>query len=350
MNNFDENIFKRVLFVGPSLNAKGGISSVLNIYSHNIPDFKALPTNSPGGTLQGALPLLGTMLRLPIERLRGRKILHIHAAGGKSFIRKSILMLEARLLGYKIIFHAHSGTVLNFYSAFGIKRVKNILKMANKIVVLSKFWGNYYRNTFGFDNVTILHNPVETPTQIAELQPTPPLQLLFLGLINDPKGIFDLIEVIGTNRKRWRGRVHITIGGIGETERMFERINALGIDDFITYLGWADEQTREEAFASTHVLMLPSYAEGLPMSIIEAMIRRKAVISTHIGGIPEIVTPDENGFLIAPGDQQALSNAIDCYLLNPDLVRRHGEVGAARASKFTPENCVKELAALYNSL
>lgn len=346
----EHNIFEKVLFLGPSRKAMGGIAAVLDIYERALPGFRQLTTNSPGGTLKGILPMLSTMVRLPIERLRGRRILHVHAAGGKSFIRKSILMAEGKLLGYKIVFHAHSGTVINFYSAFGIKRVKRILSMATKVVVLSEFWENYYRSTFGLSNVKVIHNPVEPPANIEAAEPTPPLQLLFLGLIHDPKGIFDLIEVIGANRDRWRGRVHLTIGGIGETERMFERINALGIDDFVTYLGWATGKEREDAFNRSHVLVLPSYAEGLPMSIIEAMIRNKAVIASHVGGIPEIVTPDENGFLIAPGDRRALANAIDCYLLNPALLERHGRVGAQRAEQFHPSRIAAELADFYESL
>lgn len=350
MTEPDDKIFRKVLYLGPSRKGRGGIASVLNIYSEHFPDFRQLTTNSPGGTLAGILPMLRTMACLPLERLRGRKILHVHAAGGKSFIRKAMLMTEAKALGYKIVFHSHSGTVLSFYSHFGIPRVRRILKMASKIVVLSKFWEEYYRTTFGLKNVEILHNPVEPAAEPATTSGELPLQLLFMGLITDPKGIFDLIEVLGANAARWRGRVFLTVGGVGETERFFARINELGISDMINYIGWATGEEREAAFRRSQILVLPSYAEGLPMSIIEAMIRSKAVIASHVGGIPEIVTPDENGFLIAPGDRRALATAIDCFLLNPALIGRFGAEGARRAAAYHPDRITADLMALYSKL
>lgn len=346
-----KSIFSRVLFVGPSRKGQGGISSVLDIYSRHLPDFRQLTTNSPDGTIAGIWPMLRSMLSLPAYRIIGRRILHVHAATGKSFIRKSILMAEAKLLGYKIVFHSHGGTFNDYYASLGLKKSRCILRLASRIIVLSSFWQRYYESTFGMPNVSLIYNPVDPPTQASMTMPRrEPLQLLFLGLVVDTKGIFDLIEVIGANRDRWRGRVHLTIGGVGETERLFARANELNITDFITHLGWTKGAERDAAFAGAHVLVLPSYAEGVPMSIVEVMIRRKAVISTYVGGVPEVVTPDETGFLIQPADKKALERAIDCYLLNPDLVERHGKKGEARAANFLPNHIIEQLECLYSNL
>lgn len=346
----DDKIFSKVLTVGPSLQTLGGMASVLQIYNDYIPGFLHVASNSRRGTFAGLFSLLHTMVRIPFERLRGRRILHIHAASGKSFLRKSLIMAEGRLFGYKVIFHSHSGTVLKFYSNFGVKRVKRILSMASAVVVLSQSWAEYYRNTFGLNNVHVLYNPITLPESTAAPASTEPLQLLYLGKINDPKGIFDLIEVMAENRERWRGRVRLTIGGAGETDRLLERIAVLGIQDDVDFIGWTVGPDKERAFANSHVLVLPSYSEGLPMSILEAMIRHKPIIATPVGGIPEEVTPDVNGFLVVPGDKKAMATAIDCYLLNPDLISRHGAVSAERSVTFRPDSILPRLAEIYRSL
>lgn len=350
MKRSDEDIFSKVLTVGPSLNTLGGMASVLQIYNQYIPGFRLVASNSPKGTFAGIFSLCNVLLRLPIERLRGRKILHLHVASGKSFIRKSIIMAAARLYGYKIIFHSHSGYVLDFFSVLGMKRVKHILSMASRIVVLSDFWADYYRNTFSFENVDVLYNPIAVPKSTAHPSETTPLRLLYLGMINDLKGIFDLVEMMAENKERWRGRVHLTIGGAGESDRLMERINAHGLNDIVDFIGWTSGEDKEHALANSHILVLPSYSEGLPMSILEAMIRRMPIISTPVGGIPEVVTPDENGFLVAPGDKKAMARAIDCYLLNPELIARHGAESEKRAAKFRPDHILPALADIYRTL
>lgn len=350
MANTDEEIFSRVLTVGPSLKTLGGMASVLQIYDEYIPGFRHVASNSRKGTLAGIFSLMHTLVRLPIERMRGRRILHIHSASGKSFIRKSLIMAAGRIFGYKIIFHSHSGYVLKFFSDLGIKRVRRILSMASAIVVLSDSWTDYYRNTFGFNNVYVLHNPIALPPMVKHPAESEPLRLLYLGIINDLKGVFDLLEVMADNKERWRGRVRLTIGGSGETDRLLERIEALGLSDIVNFIGWTSGDAKEKAFADSHIMILPSYSEGLPMSILEAMIRRMPIISTPVGGIPEVVTSDVNGFLLAPGDKKAFATAIDCYLLNPDLIERHGAVSAKRAARFRTDHILPRLADIYRQL
>lgn len=348
MNN--EEIFSKVLTVGPSLKSLGGMASVLRIYKDYIPGFKHIATNSPRGTVAGIFPMLAAMFRLPIERLRGRKILHVHAASGKSHTRKSVLIAEARLLGYKVVFHTHSGAFQNSYGYFGIQRVKRINSKVSAIVALSKPWVEYYSNAVPASNIRLLYNPITLPANVSHPNSTNPLRLLFMGMINDLKGIFDLLEVLAENKERWRGRVHLTIGGSGEVERLYDCINKLGIKDIVNFIGWVDGDDKEKAFADSHVLILPSYTEGLPMSILEAMIRHKPVISTPVGGIPEVVTSDENGFLVKSGDKKAIARAIDCYLLNPELIKRHGQVSAERSVEFRPDTILPRLVEIYRSV
>lgn len=348
--NQPESIFSTVLTIGPSRKALAGMASVLNIYSDLLPDFRQLTTNSTRGFFPGALALVNTLMRMPIERIRGRKILHVHVASGKSFIRKRIIMNWGKLLGFKLIYHCHGGNTQEYFRRIGIPRAQKVLDKCDIIISLSHTWQDYFDKTFHHPDIRILHNPLVPARQIIHPDSTSPLRLLFLGNLVDAKGIFDLLEVIAENRDRWRGRVILTIGGNGENERLLEFVSRNQLNDLVNFLGWVDGEQKEQLFAENHVLILPSYIECLPMSILEAMGHGMAVISTPVGGIPEMVFPGENGIIFKPGDRKAMSAAIDCYLLNSDLIKRHGDAALRLAPLFYPDKIKSDLHKIYSSL
>lgn len=345
-----DSIFSKVLTVGPSRKALAGMASVLNIYSDLLPDFRQLTSNSTRGFIPGMFALAGTMLRMPVERMRGRKILHVHVASGKSFVRKRMIMRWGKLLGFKLIYHCHGGNTQEYFRRIGIPRAKKVLDSCSTIISLSKTWQDYFNTTFHHPDVRILHNPLLPATHIVHPESHAPLRLLFLGNLVDAKGIFDLLEVIAANRDRWNGRVKLTIGGNGENERLLSFVRENKIKNLIDFLGWVDGNKKEQLFAENHVLILPSYIECLPMSILEAMGHGMPVISTPVGGIPEMVFPGENGILFKPGDRMAMSAAIDCYLLNPDLISRHGAASLKLAPQFYPDKIKSDLLEIYSSI
>lgn len=349
-SNNPDKIFSRVLTVGPSRKSLGGMASVLKIYERLLPDFRHLASNSPYGTFVGLFSLLQTLLMMPVERLRGRSILHVHVASGKSYIRKSWIIRWGKMLGYKIIYHCHGGHTQEYFRRIGTPRAKRTLDRCDMVVCLSKSWEHYFDSIFHHPDIRVVHNPLLPPAEINHPDSCEPLRLLFLGALVDAKGIFDLLEVFAVNRDRWCGRVRLTIGGDGETERLKTYISEHRLEELVEFLGWVDGNLKEELFASNHVLILPSYAECLPMSILEAMGHGMAVISTPVGGIPEMIYPGENGILFKPGDKQAMSAAIDCYLLNPDLIGRYGKEALRIVPNFYPDKIQADLRAIYSSL
>lgn len=345
-----ETIFSKVLTIGPSRKALAGIASVLNIYNDTLPDFRHLSTNSIRGFIPGAVALAKTIVLMPFERLRGRRILHVHAASGKSFIRKRFIINWGRILGYKVIYHCHGGNSRDYFNDIGVERVGKLLNRCEAIIALSKSWQDYFTSTFHHPNVYTVPNPLTPITKAVHKKAASPLGLLFLGNIVEAKGIFDLLEVFAENRERWKGRVKLTIGGNGDNDRMIDFINSRRLGELVDFAGWVDGEQKERLFAENHVLILPSYIECLPMTIIEAMGRGMAVISTPVGGIPEMVLPGENGILFKPGDLKAMSAAIDCYLLNDELIRRHGDAGLRLAPKFYPEKIKETLLEIYSTI
>lgn len=343
------NIFDKVLFVGPDINGKGGIASVLQAYKLNIKSFQYAPTNSHKGSIVGYFVLFFLLLKLPFIRLfTHTKIVHIHAAMGKSFVRKSIIIFISHLLGFKIVFHSHGGSAKEYYARRGIRNIKNTLDKCDAIIVLSDYWKKYYETTFGYKNVVVINNIVSHGNPHNEL--TGIINLLFLGVINEAKGIFDLVNTIGNHKDFLSGKIHLTICGDGENNKIIERIRYHKIDDIVQFYGWVSGHEKDRMIENCNIVILPSYIEGVPITLLEAMAYGKPVISTTVGGIPSIIHNGVNGFITEPGNKEAIFNAIKHYINNPDDLITHGNNGLEIVKDYYPETVTTQLEILYKTI
>jgi glycosyltransferase involved in cell wall biosynthesis len=146
--------------------------------------------------------------------------------------------------------------------------------------------------------------------------------------LSEAKGQILLIEAIGLLAKRGI-HVELSLAGDGPMRGEIEkRVEELGLRDKVRITGWiSSERVREEILAS-RAMVLPSFAEGLPVVIMEALALRRPAISTYIAGIPELIESGENGWLIPAGSISDLSAAIElCLSKSTDDIRRMGDLG-----------------------
>lgn len=347
-------IFDKVLYLGPERKgARGGIAAVLDVYGRNIEHFHYLPTNSPRGTLAGAAVLLCTLLRMPLERIAGRRIAHIHYASGKSWTRKKMVWRWARLLGFRTVMHNHSGGFARQVEADGAEAIARCLGRADANVCLNEERLRMFSHELGLSNALIINNPVERPVPPADSMdkfdsPTT-IEMVFLGKLCRDKGVYDMLEAAG--RLKAEGlRFHISAGGNGEVEEFKARVAEMGLDDCVDYVGWVDGARKDALLRRAHVLLLPSYIEGLPISILEAMAYSTAVISTPVGGIPSLIEPGVGGQLAAPGDVDALADAMRRYITAPALAREHALQARATVEPYYIDRVTGALADLYATL
>lgn len=348
----EKTIFDKVLYIGPDIKGKGGISSVLASYEKMIPDFHYISSNSRKGTMMGVFALMKLMLLLPYFcYLKGIKIVHIHGASRKSFVRKSIIIRFAKLMRRKVVFHCHGGEFKSYVAEAGESKVLNVLSKCDAIVVLSQKWVDYFKGDLGLKNVFVINNIVE-PAQLFDenLKPTKELKLLFLGAICDNKGIFDLLDVIATNKAEFIGRIKLYIGGNGEVERLLSVISQKQLAEIVEYVGWVTGEDKNRLLKDCDIVMLPSYIEGLPITLLEAMAYAKPAITTNVGGIPEIIESSKNGVIITPGDKKALYEAIRLFMDNPQLIAEYGNDGLNRVKDYYPQSVKNQLENLYKQL
>jgi glycosyltransferase involved in cell wall biosynthesis len=163
----------------------------------------------------------------------------------------------------------------------------------------------------------------------AESFPFPSPYLLSLARLNLVKGHDVLLAAFQKVAKR-ENKVHLIIAGDGpQRVRLHAVAMALGIQDRVTFLGEVGRERVEGLLAGCKFLVFPSWNEGIPLAALEAMASRKAIISTHVGGIPEIVSHSETGLLVPPGDPNSLADAMLTLLQYPDQCKAMGERGRA---------------------
>lgn len=341
----------RVLTVGPDIKGQGGISSVLQAYARCFADFSYAATNSRHGSLGGALVLGGLLLKLPFYRLAGYKAIHAHGASRKSFTRKRIVLGWARILGFRTIFHCHGGGFRTFTAEVGRDRMQRFLDKYDAIGVLSEGWAEFFRDELKCRNVAVLPNIVEdSGVRSATPHKDEPMRLIFLGKVCREKGCFDLLEALASRRDVFGGKVEVLVGGTGETEAFDARAKELGVSNMIKMLGWVGPEKKASLIAEGGVMILPSYIEGMPVSLLEAGVAGMPSIATRVGAVDELIEDGANGILLEAGDTAALADAIASYLESPELRVAHGAEARKRITGHLPDAVHRALDNLYESI
>lgn len=181
------------------------------------------------------------------------------------------------------------------------------------------------------------------------VSPNRPLTLVSIGRFSEQKGQLLLIEAFAAALSR-RINAHLVLIGDGEMRPQIEQaIHRLGIQTHVTLTGWLDEAGVRKRLQQSHGMVLPSFAEGLPMVIMEAMASERPVIATYIAGIPELMEHGKTGWLVPAGDTAALTEAICEMSLTPnDHLMRMGKIARARAiTRHNIDTEAGKLAALF---
>ncbi len=348
-----------VLYIGPEhKNHRGGIGAVIDVYSKHITPFKFIPTYVTNSFFKQFVIYVAAVFKLIWVCITDRqiRILHIHHASRGSFLRKSLLVLIGKIFGKKVILHIHGGGFHNFYNRSKLLKpvIRWTLESSDAVICLSEMWRKYYSSTFKLKRLVIINNVIDAPItpHVSRLtsESNGSLKLLFLGHVTEKKGVFDLLNVLATGRNEFKHKVKVTIGGIGEVERLEKIISANQFNGDVSFAGWVDGTQKADLLNNCDVYVLPSYFEALPISILEAMSYGKPVISTYVGGIPEIVKPGFNGWLFKPGDQEALNNILKEAMENKALLRQYGNNSLSISKNYTPESVFQSLNDLYTQL
>ncbi|CAD0227935.1 glycosyltransferase family 4 protein [Planktothrix agardhii] len=354
---------KTIIMLGPSPAEKGGMGSVetliLNIPSREFTIKHITTWNgqvSRFTKLSTAIVFIKAFLAFLWKLLKGEvDLVHIHIAERGSVIRKSVIALVCMVTGKPFILHAHGCEFHQFYDELpqGIQQmITAIFRRSAYLIALSESWRNYYVETCHLapEQVVVLNNPVALPEQWQKTEPLGKLKFVFLGKINKRKGIFDLLNAFANLEPSYRNQVELVLAGTGEVEQVQNLATQLGIQDQIVFPGWINQQQRDQLLAESDVMLLPSYNEGLPMAILEAMSWGLPVITTPVGGIPEVIENGKTGLLITPGHIQELTAAMQSLIENPSFRLSLGFAARKRVEPLSIEHYSDALFSLYHSI
>jgi glycosyltransferase involved in cell wall biosynthesis len=347
-------VIRRIVMLGTAPETRGGIGAVIGAWRaaglfERWP-IEYLATHCDGGAGAKLLAAARALRRfLALIALHRRVLVHVHCASRASFWRKSVFMALAHAARCPVVLHLHGGGFARFYEeeCGPIKRrlVRHFLGRAACVIGLTGRWCDWLA-PFNL-NVVCIPNPVRA----AGAAPRAPGRcILFLGRIEAAKGVPELLKAFAVLRASVRD-AELVCAGAGEIEAAQRQAEALGIGDAVRFTGWLGEAEKRAWLARAAAFVLPSHAEGLPMSLLEAMAAGVPVVASAVGGIPDVVKHGVNGLLVAPRDSIDLLRALRRLLREPALAARLGAAGRETVrARFSPEEVLERLDGVYAGL
>ena len=347
---------KKILMLGLGRNVKGGMTTVVNSYFNygfgRCIKFEYISTMEDGRKIYKFWVAIRALF-LFLCKISNYDIVHIHMASNASFYRKSVFIILSRLFRKKTIIHQHSCDFdvffLNKSKILKQKIIRKIFSMADKVIVLSEEWAEFFGNhVCEARKIEIIYNGVVIPEY--EKSDYSDRNVLMLGRLGQRKGTYDLLKAIPEVVLAIPDVVFY-LGGDGDVEQCKKIVEEQGLGDHVKVLGWVQDKDKKEYLQKCSTFILPSYNEGMPMAVLEAMSYGLATISTNTGGIPQIIEQAKNGIRIDAGNVDAIVNSLVEVLGNMEKRKAMGTAGKERIrEKFDLRINLEKLKNIYLSI
>ena len=346
--------------IATDINGNGGVATVLTGYQvsgfFDSTNTRLIATHKVGrlGRLGLILNFLLAIAQLIIIFIKHRVgIVHIHMASRGSYSRKSIIVRMSKLLGAKVIIHLHGAEFQVFYnnesSSKKQSHIRSTFNLADKVIVLSTQWQQWLNTIVDTPSKTcVVYNavPVLSLPQKTEEKDI----ILFLGRLGKRKGVDDLINAFSLISQKYPNS-ELHLGGDGDEDFYNKVIVDLKLEGKVKLLGWVSGDDKAQHLANASIYCLPSYNEGFPMGVLEAMSSKVSVVSSKAGGIPDAITDKQEGILIEAGDVDALAGALSDLLGNPELRELYASAAFKKyTDNFSPEVINAQLESIYDEL
>ncbi|RYZ11147.1 MAG: glycosyltransferase family 1 protein [Comamonadaceae bacterium] len=293
-----------------------------------------------GGHPAASLPVLALALASLVRgRLGGRLAgVHVNMAERLSLVRKSIVIVACRLLGIPVVLHLHAAQLHHFYRSLPSplrSLTRWVFSLPASCLVLGTTARRFVVEELGVppQRVEIVINGVPEPLPAARSRAVDgteahPLRLLFVGNLSQRKGVSDLLAALA--QPGFDGPdFELVLAGGGDIAHYRAQAEALGVAARVSFAGWCEQAEVARLMSRSDLLVLPSYDEGLPLVILEALAHGVPVLCTPVGEIPQVFTDGLDACFVTPGDLPGIAAALQRLMADAPLRHRLGRQGRA---------------------
>lgn len=275
---------------------------------------ESLPIPGIGRRLYLAARRLTTFIGLMLQRRVDGVLILI--TDGLAFVEKGLMAWLARLCRKRVILGPRSGLLIDDLQRSRLMRwfVPFVLRQCDHVICQSPSWKATFEaiSDPASGRLVVVNNWIDA-TPYAEL-PEPaadgPVTVVFMGWVEPNKGVMDLVEAVHRFREKLQDVRFVICGRGSALEAMQQRIADFGLTPWFEFRGWVSGEAKFAAIRQADLFVLPSYREGVPNTLVEAMAAGRPVLSTRVGGTPDLIQDGERGRLVEAGDIQALGETL----------------------------------------
>ena len=343
-----------VLMVGVDEGRIGGMWSVAETYIKNETynkriNLKYVATSTGGSKFRRTRKMLSGYMKIIVCMTRKDvDIVHIHMAEKGSVYRKGLVIKLAKLFKIKTVVQMHAGPIMSWYNTLGDKqkkKVKLILNSPDRLLALGDYWKEQLCEIVPDNKINVLYNGTDCSAD--NRYNSGGNYITFMGMITKRKGAYDLIDAIKLIDKDLPPKIKIVLCGFDEENQAQEYAKGLNLAHEMVFPGWIDKEKKNEILQNTCISVLPSYFEGLSMTVIESIAFGIPIVTTNISTMSEIV--GDSIHLVNPGDINDLSETIKGLVSNKSKRLEQSCYLYERAKKiFSIEKNIDETLRIYN--
>lgn len=291
-------------------------------------------------TLQSSFPVPPVLFRL----MRGMKRVYqlicilltskvngiiIFSSDGLSFYERMLMALISRCYGIKTIFFMRSGHFVDEINNSRIKRFisKWLLKIPNVIAMQGDSWRAFF-DDLGVPKAKMLtvrnwlSGGISSDYQPITISENSRIRFCFVGWLVKEKGVIELFDAIKLLANKYDFEFVFVGGGSLQTQ-LENDIKTNKLQHRVQVTGWLSPNEVYQNLRDSHVFVLPSWAEGFPNALLEAIAFGLPAICTNVGGVSDSLLNEHNGFLLADSSMESIAEAMRKYILLPELVYHH---------------------------
>jgi len=321
----------KIVMVGPHPEGLGGISRVIKNWEQNKmlndENVRYIPSSDDRFNTR-FLFLLKNFIRFLVEINQGISWIYIHTSSYNSFLRKSIFILGALMFRKKMILHIHPNHFAEFMKqAKGISKtyLYFLLSRIDRFVVLTIEMEKNIKEQFPNKPLEVLRNPVDIQLMRKDnCYVRQKNNILYMGWYLKEKGVYDLVDAIGILTREGVD-LHLNFYGRKGAKILRRYIENKNLVKYVSVNGWVDGEEKLKSYYTSTMLVLPSYSEGIPNVILEAMATRTPIVSTHVGGLKEVLVDGNNAIIFETGNCADLSKKILKCLKDESLRKKISE-------------------------